>query len=158
MRVLALSRLDGHPPSGARARVHPLGGELQRLAIPGGGQLFTQPAVWRRGGRTTVFIADEHGTGAYVLRGGRLFQAWQNHTPGTSPVMAGGLLYVYEPDAGGIYVYRPGSPRAIAKLSGEPGHWNSPIVVDGRIVEPEGNANEHKLSGKIEIFSTANAD
>jgi hypothetical protein len=158
MRVLALSRLDGHPPSGARARVHPLGGELQRLAIPGGGQLFTQPAVWRRGGRTTVFIADEHGTGAYVLRGGRLFQAWQNHTPGTSPVMAGGLLYVYEPDAGGIYVYRPGSPRAIAKLPGEPGHWNSPIVVDGRIVEPEGNANEHELSGKIEIFSTANAD
>jgi hypothetical protein len=158
MRVLALSRLDGHPPSGARARVHPLGGELQRLSIPGGGQLFTQPAVWRRGGQTTVFIADEHGTGAYVLRGGRLFQAWQNHTPGTSPVMAGGLLYVYEPDAGGIYVYRPGSPRAIAKLPGEPGHWNSPIVVDGRIVEPEGNANEHKLSGKIEIFSTANAD
>jgi hypothetical protein len=67
--------------------------------------------------------------------------------------MAGGLLYVYEPNAGGIYVYRPGSPRAIAKLPGESGHWNSPIVVDGHIVEPEGNANEHKLSGKIEIFS-----
>jgi hypothetical protein len=85
MRVLALSRLDGHPPSGARARLHPLGGELQHLSIPGGGELFTAPAVWRRDGRTTVFVADGRGTGAYVLRGGRLFRAWENSTPGTSP-------------------------------------------------------------------------
>jgi hypothetical protein len=151
MRLLALSRLDGHPPSGAR--LHPLGGELQRVGIPGGGQLFTAPAVWQRGGRTTMFVADEHATAAYVLRGGRLYLAWQNNTPGTSPVMAGGLLFVYEPDAGGIYVYRPSSPRAIAKLPGEPGHWNSPIVVDGHVVEPSGNANDHKLTGTIEIFS-----
>jgi PQQ-like domain len=154
VRVLALSRLDGHPPSGARARLHPLGGELQRLSIPGGGELFTAPAVWRRDGRTTVFVADERGTGAYVLRGGRLFRAWENSTPGTSPVMAGGLLYVYEPNAGGICVYRPSSPRAIARLPGQPGHWNSPIVVDGHVVEPEGNANAHELTGTLEIFST----
>jgi hypothetical protein len=153
MRLLALSRLDGHPPSGARARLHPLGGELQRLSIPGGGELFTAPAVWQRSGRTTMFVADEHGTAAYVLRRGLLYQAWHNGTAGTSPVMAGGLLYVYEPDGGGIYVYRPSSPRPIAKLAGEPGHWNSPIVADGHVVEPEGNANEHKLGGALEIFS-----
>jgi hypothetical protein len=153
MRLLALSRLDGHPPSGAR--LHPLGGELQRLSIPGGGQLFTAPAVWRRGGRTTMYVADEHATAAYVLRHGLLYRAWENSTPGTSPVMAGGLLYVYEPNAGGIYVYRPSSPHAIAKLAGAPGHWNSPIVVDGHIVEPEGNANDHKLTGALEIFSTS---
>jgi hypothetical protein len=151
MRVLALSRLDGHPPSGAR--LHPLGGEVQRLSIPGGGELFTAPAVWRHGGHTTTFIADEQGTAAYVLRHGRLYQAWENSTAGTSPVMAGGLVYVYEPDRGGIYVYRPSSPSPIAKLAGEPGHWNSPIVVDGHIVEPDGNANAHQLTGKLEIFS-----
>ncbi len=153
MRVLVLSRLDGHPPSGARARLHPLGGEVQRLSIPGGGELFTAPAVWRRDGRTTMFVADERATAAYVLRGGRLYRVWENATPGTSPVMAGGLLYVYDPSAGGIYVYRPSSPRPIAKLAGEPGHWNSPIVVDGHVVEPEGNANDHKLTGTLEIFS-----
>ncbi len=153
MRVLVLSRLDGHPPSGARAQVHPLGGEVQRLSIPGGGELFTAPAVWRRDGRTTVFVADEHATAAYVLRGGRLYRAWEAATPGTSPVMAGGLLYVYDPAAGGIYVYRPGSPRPIARLAGEPGHWNSPIVVDGHVVEPEGDANDHQLTGALEIFS-----
>jgi hypothetical protein len=151
MRLLALSRLDGHPPSpGAHER---LGGEIQRLEIPGGGELFTQPAVWRHGGHTTAFVADANGTAAYVLGSGRLSQAWQNSSPGTSPVMAGGLLYVYDPSAGGIRVYRPGSPHAIAELPGEAGHWNSPIVLDGHIVEPEGNANDHSQSGKIEIFS-----
>ncbi|HEY3958924.1 MAG TPA: PQQ-binding-like beta-propeller repeat protein [Solirubrobacteraceae bacterium] len=150
MRVLKLSRLDGHPPSARRT----LGGEVQQLEIPGGGELFTAPAVWRRDGRTTTFVADENGTAAYVLRDGRLYRAWETSTPGTSPVMAGGLLYVYDPSAGGIYVYRPGSPRPIAKLAGEPGHWNSPIVVDGHVVEPEGNGNEHKLTGALEIFST----
>ncbi|HYM56198.1 MAG TPA: PQQ-binding-like beta-propeller repeat protein [Solirubrobacteraceae bacterium] len=153
MRVLALSRLDGHPPSGARARPHPLGGEVQRLQAPGGGQLFTAPAVWQSNGRTTTFVADESGTAAYVLRGGRLYRAWENGTPGTSPVMAGGLLYVYDPSAGGICVYRPASPRPIARLAGEGGHWNSPIVVDGHVVEPEGNANDHRLTGALEIFS-----
>jgi hypothetical protein len=151
LRVLALSRLDGHPPS--RARVHPLGGEVQRLSIPGGGELFSAPAVWRHGAHTTLFIADEAGTAAYVLRAGRLYRAWQNSHPGTSPVMAGGLLYVYDLQAGGIYVYRPSSGRAIAKLAGSPGHWNSPIVVDGHVVEPQGNANDHRQSGSIEIFS-----
>jgi hypothetical protein len=152
MRVLALSRLDGHLPSGSR--VHRLAGEFQRLATPGGGQLFSSPAVWRGGGRTTVFVADENGTAAYVLRGGRLLRAWQNGNQGTSPVMAGGLLYVYQPSSGGIYVYRPGSPRAIAKLDGAPGHWNSPIVVDGHVVEPEGNGNDHLQSGTLELFGT----
>jgi hypothetical protein len=156
MRVLELSRLDGHAPSTRET----LGGEVQRLPTPGGGELFTAPAVWfssvgpHPGGRTTIFVADGNGTAAYVLRSGRLQQAWQNGTPGTSPVMAGGLLYVYDPSDGGILVYRPGSPRPIAKLAGSPGHWNSPIVVDGHIVEPEGNANEHALSGTLDLFST----
>jgi putative pyrroloquinoline-quinone binding quinoprotein len=149
MRVLSLSRLNGNPPS-ARRR---LGGEVQRLEIPGGGQLFTAPAVWRRDGHTTLFVADENATAAYVLRRGRLYQAWESQTGGTSPVMAGGLLYVYEPSNGGIYVYRPDSPRPIAKLPGSGGHWNSPIVVDGHVIEPEGNANDHSLGGRLDIFS-----
>jgi hypothetical protein len=61
----------------------------------------TAPAVWRQGSGTTVFIADEHATAAYALIGGRLHLVWENRTPGTSPVMAGGLLYVYDPASGG---------------------------------------------------------
>jgi hypothetical protein len=154
MRVLDLARLDGHAPAratgGYRER---LGGEVQRLPLPGGGELFTAAAVWQHGGHTTVFVAGEHGSGAYALHAGRLHELWQNSQPGTSPVLAGGLLYVYEPEAGGINVYIPSSPHPIAHLAGSPGHWNSPIVVDGHVVEPEGNANDHLQTGTLELFS-----
>ena len=155
MRVLSLSRLDGHPPTVPNE----LGGEVQRLALPGGGELFTAPAVWAapagspHGVGTTVFVGAEHATAAYSLRGGRLRLVWQNGNPGTSPVLAGGLLYVYDPSGGGIDVYQPRSGHPIAKLAGSPGHWNSPIVVDGHVVEPEGNANDHSLTGTLDLFS-----
>lgn len=151
MRVLSLSRLDGHPPGVPNK----LAGEVQRVSLPGGGELFTAPAVWHQGGSTTVFVGAEHATAAYALIGGRLHLVWQNGNPGTSPVLAGGLLYVYDPSGGGIDVYRPRSGRPIAKLAGSPGHWNSPIVVDGHVLEPEGDANEHKLTGTLELFSGA---
>lgn len=148
IRVLRLARLDGHRPGS----VH-LGGEAQTLPTPGGDQLFTQPAVWHHGKATTVFVADFSATAAYALRNGRLHKRWETDTPGTSPILAGGLLYVYDPDQGGIDVYAPTSPKPIAHLSGAPGHWNSPIVVDGHIAEPEGDANDHSGSGTLEIFS-----
>jgi hypothetical protein len=158
MRVLSLSRLDGHAPrAGGPGVTQPrerLGGELQKLPLPGAGMLFTAPAVWQQGSRTTMFVGGEHGTGTYILRSGRLHLVWQNSTPGTSPVLAGGLLYVYDPEAGEIDVYQPRSPHPIAHLPGAPGHWNSPIVVDGHVLEPEGNANDHALSGTLDLFST----
>jgi hypothetical protein len=150
MRVLSLARLDGRAPS----LPSKLGGEVQRLPLPGGGELFTAPAVWSApGARTIVFVGAENATAAYVLVSGRLRLLWQSSTPGTSPVLAGGLLYVYNPSEGGIAVYRPRSGHPIARLAGAPGHWNSPIVVDGHIVEPEGNANDHSLGGRLDLFS-----
>ncbi len=159
MRVLALSHLDGRAvgsedrSSGSPYRGEQLGGEVQRLPLPGGGRLFTTPAVWQQGTRTTVFVAGENGTGAYTLSGGKLHAVWQNNLSGTSPVMAGGLLYVYDPMTGGINVYTPRSRHPIAHLPGAPGHWNSPIVVDGHVIEPEGNANDHLLTGKLDLFA-----
>ncbi|HEX3874659.1 MAG TPA: PQQ-binding-like beta-propeller repeat protein [Solirubrobacteraceae bacterium] len=149
MRVLDLARLDGRAPPAAET----LGGELQTFPTPAGAELFTQPAVWTHTSRTSVFVADFSATTAYRLAGGRLQPLWSNTTPGTSPVVAGGLLYVYDPRAGGIDVYTPGSARPIAKLAGTSGHWNSPIVVDGHVVEPEGNANDHLATGTLDLFS-----
>jgi hypothetical protein len=148
MRVLALGGLDGHPPGGKQV----LGGEVQTLETPGDTELFTQPAVWHHGKQTTVFVGDFSATAAFALRGGKLHKLWENSTPGTSPIMAGGLLYVYEPEGGGIEVYEPGSPKPIAKLPGAPGHWNSPIVVDSHVIEPEGDANDHSGEGTIDIL------
>jgi PQQ-like domain len=149
LRVLDLAHMDGRAPSSHEV----LGGEAQRLSLPGGGELLSEPAVWHHGAETTVFVGGENGTSAFALRGGRLRLLWENGNAGTSPVLAGGLLYVYDPAGGGINVYPPGSAHPLAKLPGSSGHWNSPIVVDGHVFEPEGDANEHALSGTLDLVA-----
>jgi len=130
--------------------------ELQTVPTPSEEKLVTAPAVWRHEGAVWMFAADDAGTAAWVLEDGRLVQKWKNDHGGTSPVVAGGLLYVYDP-RGGLHVYQPTSGDEIANLQCGPGHWNSPIVVDGKIALPEGSANEHALSGVLDIWSAAPA-
>jgi hypothetical protein len=98
-----------------------------------------------------MFAADNGGTAAYRFRGGRLSVVWRNRTGGTSPVVAGGLLFVYDPD-GGLNVYVPQSGKLVASLTCGVGHWNSPIIVDGRVALPEGNANDHATTGVLDIW------
>jgi hypothetical protein len=98
-------------------------------------------------------VADGGGTAAYRVSGRRLSPVWSNGTPGTSPIVAGGLLYVYNPN-GGVVAYRPSSGHAITTLATPPGHWNSPIVVDGHVIEPTGDDNSHLLTGSLVIYST----
>lgn len=151
IRLLALSRLNNRT-----GRAGPeTGGELQVLDPPRGPMAFTTPAVWRTGKRVLVFTADGGGTVAYELRGSppRLHVLWDNGPPGSSPVLAGGLLYVYDVSGGGLNVYRPRSGRRVATLATGSGHWNSPIVVDGRIALGEGNSNDHATSGVLDIWS-----
>jgi hypothetical protein len=83
-----------------------------------------------------------------------LTRMWSNSNGGTSPVVAGGLLYVYNPQ-GGLYVYDAVLGTQVAKLDTGNGHWNSPIVVDGKIALPEGNANQHATSGVLNIWTLA---
>jgi hypothetical protein len=127
---------------------------VQTLPTPGAGSMFTAPAVWGR----NVFIATAAGTAAYRLTGSgtpRLLNVWSNGTAGTSPVIAGGLVYVYDPTGGGINLYRPGSPNPVATLPAEPGHWQSPIAIDGRVLVGEGDANEHATSGTLSLYRMA---
>ncbi len=128
-----------------------LGGELQTLDAPGGQGMFSDPAVWRHGGRTTMFATTQGGTAAYVVRRGRLRVSWQNPTGGTSPVLAGGLLYV-QALGGGVDVYRPASGRKVAHLAGGASHWQSPVIGGGRVLVAEGNANDHAKSGTLSLF------
>jgi outer membrane protein assembly factor BamB len=144
IRVLSVARMRGASPH--------QGGELQVVSTPSGTDLFTAPAVWHRGSSTWMFAADNGGTAAWRWSGGRLRPAWQHGTGGTSPVVAGGLLWVYDPD-GGLNVYAPATGALLATLPCGRGHWNSPIVVDGRVVLPEGNANDHAGHGVLDIWS-----
>jgi outer membrane protein assembly factor BamB len=150
LRLLDLARLNGAGGAGPRE-----GGELQKISSPGSAEVFTAPAVWRHAGRTWVFAATNSGTAAYVLGGGarpRLSVAWENGTPGTSPVLAGGLLYVYDHNGGQLVIYAPDSGRLLRSLRAAAGHWNSPIVVGGRVILPVGNANDHATNGTLEIY------
>ncbi len=126
---------------------------MQTLAVPGKTDVFTAPAVWHDGAQTWVFVATGSGTGAYRLTGRILAAVWQNGNAGTSPVLAGGLLYVYDPDGGGIRVYDPRSGSVVATLPAGQGHWNSPIVADGRVILPEGSANDHSQTGLVDIYA-----
>ena len=149
--LLDLDRLDG-TAGGAGPR---LGGQIQELSTPGGDQVFTAPAVWTHNGRIWVFVGDGSGTWAYTLGGTganpRLSVAWRSGDGGTSPVIAGGLLYVYDP-GGSLDVYVPTTGRRLVSLPAGSGHWNSPIVVGGRVILPVGNANDHSTSGTLDIY------
>ncbi len=99
-----------------------------------------------------LFAADNSGTSAWTVSNGQLTNAWNNSNPGTSPVVAGGLLFIYDPTGGGLRVYQPATGTVIATLPCGSGHWNSPIIADGRIALPEGSSNNHATSGVLDIW------
>jgi outer membrane protein assembly factor BamB len=138
LRLLSLSHLGG--------RLGATGGELQTVTAPGGADVFTAPAVSGK----RLFVATSSGLDGYVLGGGRLHLSWHRREGGTSPVVAGGLLYVYN---GSLNVYAPATGKLLASFNtGAAAHWSSPIVTDGRVAVPEGNANDHSASGVLDIF------
>jgi outer membrane protein assembly factor BamB len=149
--LLDLARLNG-TTGGAGPRT---GGELQQISSPNSEGVFSAPAVWSHGGRVYVFVGTSSATAAYVLGGGarpRLSVAWQHGTPGTSPIIAGGLLYVYDHSDGQLVIRDPTSGRTLATLPAASGHWNSPIVLGGRIVLPVGNYQDHASRGTLFIY------
>jgi hypothetical protein len=148
LRLLSLHK-SLHGATGKAGRR--LGGQVQTVPTPGGDAMFTAPAVLHRSGKTRVFVATGGGTAAYKLAGGRLHRLWQSSSAGTSPVVAGSLLWVYDPN-GRLNVYRVGSGKRVRSLPAPSGHWNSPIVAGNRVYLPTGDANAHRTSGELSIY------
>jgi outer membrane protein assembly factor BamB len=151
LRLLDLDKLNGRTRAPGK-----LGGELQLLESPRGREVLTTPAVWHSDGRVWTFVATFSGIAAYRLAPGsspRLEKAWAiGEVGGSSPIVAGGLLYVYSPLTGVLDVFNPTTGRQVAQLPAGLGHWNSPIVADGRIALPEGDANRHSSTGALDIY------
>jgi outer membrane protein assembly factor BamB len=127
------------------------GGEALSIGTPSGQRLYNAPAVLRDGSETWLFVADFGATQAFRVSGATLTSVWKSSDGGSSPVVAGGLLFVY--DVGGdLRVYEARSGRHIVDLPAGSGHWNSPIVVDGMIALPEGSANSHRSDGILNIY------
>jgi outer membrane protein assembly factor BamB len=139
LRLLQLHRLPG-----VNTRT---GGELQTLPAPGPTDVFSEPAVWNG---KWVFVSTSSGTEALLFRAGRLHPVWSKATGGTSPALAGSLLYVA--GNGAVHVYVPTSGREVATLPSGSVHWQSPVVADGRVAVAEGNSNEHATSGTLDIY------
>ncbi len=100
IRLLAIPAIAGAVPH--------TGGELASVPTPSKNMLFTALAVWPDQGATWMFGADNGATSAWTIGNGKLTQMWSHATGGTSPVVAGGLLYVYSPGGGsGIFTIRP---------------------------------------------------
>jgi outer membrane protein assembly factor BamB len=140
--------------AGKDARIHVLTRslrEVQDIPAPGGGEVFSAPAVWRNSGRTTVFVTTSSATAAYAVQGSGLRQLWQHGRGGTSPIVAGGLLLVQDP-GGGLVVYRAATGAQVAVLATGSGHWQSPVPGGGRILVAEGNANDHSSGGTLSLF------
>jgi hypothetical protein len=152
LRLLDLRDLDGRSQMGI-ART---GGELQTLLAPNGSGVFSTPAVWQDGATPWLFVANNAGVAGYTVAGNRIVRRWERLRDGgplgTSPVIAGGLLYVYNTSQGMLDVHLPRSGALVASLAANPGHWNSPIVTDGRIALGEGDANLWQTTGVLNIY------
>jgi hypothetical protein len=149
LRLLDVGDLNGHGGPCA-CTTDPL-----RTYHPKRGGIFTAPAIWRHGGTSWAFVATYRATLAYRLTRAeqpKLHHEWRVEAGGSSPVIAGGLLYVYDPGGHGVAVYRPASGTLLATLPAAAGHWNSPIVADGRVAVPTGSVNDRAATAVFTIY------
>jgi hypothetical protein len=135
LRVLRLSDMSGAGRTGT------IGGELQRIGAPGGSEVLTAPATSPDpgGGEPWIFIANDSGIAGYQwdAEAAGLVRRWTKTPGGTSPVTAGGLLFVASP--GLLRALDPSTGETLWSDSGIGGiHWQSPIVIAGNVyVEDE---------------------
>jgi hypothetical protein len=149
LALLDLKRLDG-TTHGAGQRT---GGQLQTIPTPGSAGLYSAPVAFSRGKKTYLVVADGSATGGYELSNRRLHEVWEHRTAGTSPVIAGGLLFVYDELAGKLRVMEPVTGKTLAALPAAQGHWSSPIVLGGRIILPVGGSpSDNARSGSVLIY------
>lgn len=126
-----------------RAKLGGLGGELQAIAL-NQGQILTSPAIWRdpQGG-DWVFVVTQRATIAYRVAtdgSGRtqLQEGWRLGQGGSSPVLAGGVLFLTTNSGvtardphDGRQLWSSAQDSAGGNIGGN--HWQTPIVVDGRL-------------------------
>jgi putative pyrroloquinoline-quinone binding quinoprotein len=116
------------------------GGELQLVNLPQGGGVLTQPAVWVNPPDQGVwsFIANGNGISGFELAvsaGGApsLVSKWTNAAGGTSPVLANGILFYA--GSGALRALDPTTGSSLWSDTTNVGgiHWESLIVVGGRV-------------------------
>lgn len=140
LRLLNLANLSG---LGGPAHT---GGELQKIGVPQGGEVLTQPAVWVNpvDGNVWVFVANDNGiSGLEMTVDGMgnpsLSPVWNNGSGGTSPVIANGMVFYV--GGGGVKALDPTTGTQLFGDTSTGGiHWESTVVIQGRLyVTDEGS-------------------
>ena len=127
MRVLDLSRLDGHPPSSPQAsspsarRGNPASSDTRRRP-----SCSRRPPCGGRDGSTTMFVADENGTAAYVLRNGFLYRGVDKPNAGDQPGDGRGAALRVRPLSWRNQRLPPGLPAADRHASRHAGALEQP--------------------------------
>ena len=137
-------RLINRKNLGRRGGPGHLGGELQTVSSAACGT-YTQPVVWKDNkDRIRVIVAGKCGTAAYRVvtnsdGATRLRLNWKTADETTTPVLAGGVLFAAARN-GALLTLNPYNGRhlwssARRSADGNIGkiHWESPIVVNGRV-------------------------
>ncbi len=146
----SLRLLDLRDLSGEGAPRH-LGGELQLIKLPQGGEIDTRPATWTDpSGTVWVFVATDLGLSGFTLAtsGGSyaLVPQWTVDEGGKTPIIANGALYyahdnqiVARDCATGERLWSDGSIGTI--------HWQSPIVIEDTlyIADNDGYITAYRL-------------
>ncbi len=127
-----------------------VGGELQAIGLPQGGDVDTHPVAWTDANNTTwVFVANFTGFSAFKVvtdaNGNSSLQfAYQNGNSGSSPFIANGVLYIQGSNV--LHATDPTTGNTLwtssqASAGGSIGglHWQSPIVVNGQVFVPDNN-------------------
>ena len=147
LRVLRLADMSGSGRPGLT------GGELQKLAAPGGAEVLTAPATAPdpAGGGPWVFVANDVGISGYQWdpASGGLVTRWTKIPGGTSPVCAGGLLFLAS--TGLVRALDPETGDVLWSDTGIGGiHWQSPIVALGNVyLEDEtGHLSAYSIDGR----------
>jgi outer membrane protein assembly factor BamB len=130
--------------SGQRGPAH-VGGELQTVMVPQDCPVLAQPLAWQDPGTGAVwlFVADScHINGYQVVTSAEgvtsLHLGWSVAAQATSPILAGGVVFAATSHALLALDPRTGHTRwssTLASANGDIGaiHWESPIVVGGRL-------------------------
>jgi outer membrane protein assembly factor BamB len=146
LRLLNLADLSGLGGPGH------LAGELQKIAVPQGGVVLTAPAVWVNpaDGATWAFVANSLGISGLKLglNASNVPQLptaapgrWTVTPGGTSPIVANGMVF-YSGYDGQVHALDPTTGTQLWVEASPSGlHWESPIVVNGRLYVTDESAH-----------------
>lgn len=140
LRLLNRKNLSSSPPDGTRR----VGGELQDVPLPQGCDVDTQPIAWNDANNVTwVFVANTCGMSAFKVvtnsQGNSSLQfVYRSSNAGSSPLIANNVLFLQ--GNGVIWAMNPttgavlwSSTQASAGGTVGPLHWQSPLVINGRV-------------------------